>query len=863
MMEASLSFDPRRLRIGALLLRGGLLDAEQLAEALDEKEVTGERLGQIVLRRGWVTEEALAQTLADQSGLEFVDLDTATRESRAELMLSGKLARYFRCVPLAVLDEEIVLVAAADPTSPLLADLPSAIGYEIRVAVATETAVERVLAVIDPDGAPQSQPPLLDQPAAPLAFDPLVEPLGEPLLRLSVVPPAPTDAPEPELEVGAGAIPESEDAEADTFQTDPEPAEAPDSEPERSRLGWHRPAIETMPDHTETTELQPAGPEDEPQDSEPEQADVLLPEPEPSWLAWHRPADRDHARSHRRPRARAGRARARSARSPAGVEEPALEEHLPSSLEVSQSDLSEADEPATDYVEAEPERPWSLWLKPRHERQPEPTLPTPVESDEEPAVADAEVHASSTYEAGPDGDSDPAVAAANEMIAAMTASSGQQLGTKLLQLGVLTPGQLVEVLLEQQETGVWLGTVIAGRGWISQTELARVLAEQNELDDVDVGAEPLGSNVFRLLPEASASEHGTVPVSLLEDETPVVPEAPELPLPSLGELWSRRSDMADEAEDSLEPDESSTEAPATPVEEAASQEPGESVEPDVTVVEPDPDATALVQPEARAEAGVAAGLEELGLGPEAVAALRAALDQPQGLVLAVGPAISGRTTTLRTALDMLEEASRAVVAVEGRSAQGKALRMALQDDPGILLIDDLEHPGTARAAVEAALRGHLVLSTLYAPTPGSAVARLTGAGIERQVLAATLTCVVGQRLARRLCPTCRRPYEAGRASLVASGFGDTYLPASPFVGVYEPRGCSECDGGYAGHIGLFEALSVSAPIRRILETGNASDIDGAAAYGGTRTLLADGLRHCLAGRTTLAEVRRVVGARPV
>ena len=166
MMEASLSFDPRRLRIGALLLRGGLLDAEQLAEALDEKEVTGERLGQIVLRRGWVTEEALAQTLADQSGLDFVDLDTATRESRAELLLSGKLARYFRCVPLAVLDEQTVLVAAADPTSPLLADLPSAIDHEIRVAVATETAVERVLAVIDPDGAPQSQPPLLDQPAA-------------------------------------------------------------------------------------------------------------------------------------------------------------------------------------------------------------------------------------------------------------------------------------------------------------------------------------------------------------------------------------------------------------------------------------------------------------------------------------------------------------------------------------------------------------------------------------------------------------------------------------------------------------------------------------------------------------------------
>jgi general secretion pathway protein E len=255
-------------------------------------------------------------------------------------------------------------------------------------------------------------------------------------------------------------------------------------------------------------------------------------------------------------------------------------------------------------------------------------------------------------------------------------------------------------------------------------------------------------------------------------------------------------------------------------------------------------------------------LEKLGLGPDAIAAVRAAVEQPHGLVLATGPAGSGRTTTLRTALKTLENDSREVVTIKSGASNGKALRTVLQSDPGILLIDDLGQGSTARLAVDAALRGHLVLSTLHAPSHGSALARLTAMGIDRQVLAATLGCVVGQRLARRLCPTCREPYEAGRSSLIAAGFADTYLPPTPFVGVHRARGCPECDRGYDGRIGLFEVLAVSAPIRRILETGAASDIDGAAAYGGTRTLSADGLRHCLAGRTTLDEVRRVVGARP-
>jgi type IV pilus assembly protein PilB len=543
------------------------------------------------------------------------------------------------------------------------------------------------------------------------------------------------------------------------------------------------------------------------------------------------------------------------------------------------------------------------------------------------------------------------VVAANEMIAALTGSSRQQLGMMLLQRGLLTPGQLVEVLLEQQETGARLGSVIAGRGWISQTELARVLAEQHELEYFDLGAEPPSHEAAALLPEASAREHRAVPVRILEDETllaavadptdlpdlapharrpvqfavsaasdvdraldrlysaPIVqadaedardepssaPEPPFMDESPVGddlepeseepaetapqayeapaaeepsgagrpEPWAFETYGLPEDEPGPEPGPAIAEALAEPPAEPVALDPERELDPVVQITETPPAAEAVEAETPAVEAEPVHALTELGLAPDAIPIVQSAVDQPHGLVLAVGPARSGRTTTLRTALDVLHGNDRDVVVIEGKASQGKALRTALQSAPGVLLIEDVEQPGTARAAVEAALRGHLVLSTLHAPTFGSALARLTAMGIERQVLAATLSTVVGQRLARRLCPHCREPYEAGRSSLIAAGFGDTYLPVSPYVGVYRANGCDECKDGYKGRIGIFEVLAVSAPMRRILETGSAADVDGAAAYGGTRTLLADGLRHCLAGETTLDEVRRVVGTRPV
>jgi hypothetical protein len=1034
-MEASPSFDPRRLRIGALLLRGGLLDAEQLAEALDEKEATGERLGQIVLRRGWVTEEALARTLADQSGLEFVDLDTYTRESRAEILLSGKLARYFRCVPLAVLDEQTILVAAADPTSPLLEDIPTAIGYEIRVAIATETAIDRALALLDPEGAPEPATPFLDPPVDEPAHVSAFNALGEPLLR--VVSPAAAEEPElpaehepePVAEAGTEAAPETVvEHEEPRLEADGEPAWPAVAAPEQAEapwLPWQQPAAETAaeePDDAERADIgEPLAAEPDPDPDGAAHEEPAGRTTDPPWLAWQPPEEAPLA--------------AVDDIEPWGVPEPSIVSETPDAPELAEAvehaDIPEpfgTGEPAGELEPAGAPEPLAFsWLVPDDEAE-----PAAAEDVPEPAADAAEP--------------DPVVAAAQEMIATLTGSNRQQLGMMLLQRGLLTPGQLVEVLLEQEETGIRLGTVIAGRGWISQTELARVLAEQHELEYFDLGAEPLAAGAGHLLPEWAARAYRAVPVRLLDDGSLLAAVADPTDLPDLTSQAGRSVQFAvsaasdveraierlyakpepepqpeHEAEPESEPEarfrheqepeeelEHESEPEATPLTEedvvsaeepttwaetpadlpaalaveravdadvaptdwalaadepaddpspeptpveawfadpydvgdrtdepaydptlaealgtpldsprdALADEPDSGSEPESTVeaesaVEPDaaeassalldlvdelatepveaPELTVSepvhALPEALASEGgdlpaeplpgepaevaplvtdgstPVARLDELGLGPDEVAAVQTAIEQPHGLVLAIGPAGSGRTTTLRTAVALRSDTSRELIEIASKSSYGKALRSAVQATPGILLVDDLEHAGAARAAIDAALRGHLVLSTLHAPTVGSALARLTAAGVDRQVLAATLSCIVGQRLARRLCPLCREPYEAGRSSLIAAGFGDTYLPVTPFVGVYRAHGCAQCDGGYAGRVGLFEALTVSGPIRRVLEAGSASDIDGAAAYGGTRTLRSDGLRHCIAGRTTLDEVRRVVGNR--
>jgi type IV pilus assembly protein PilB len=271
------------------------------------------------------------------------------------------------------------------------------------------------------------------------------------------------------------------------------------------------------------------------------------------------------------------------------------------------------------------------------------------------------------------------------------------------------------------------------------------------------------------------------------------------------------------------------------------------------------------------------GFEELGLAPDTIQVLTHAIAQPYGAVISVGPTGSGKTTTLYAALGMLNTKERCVMTIEDpveyqlegvnqiqvntkaglTFAQG--LRTILRSDPDVLLVGEVRDSETAKIAVQAAMTGHLVLSTLHADNVGSAVSRLTDMGVERELLATTINCLFAQRLARKLCPSCREAYEVDVEELLAAGAREADLPVGGNLTLFRARGCNQCVGGYKGRIGLFETLLVSPKMRRLIESATAEEIYEAAVSGGMRTLQQDGLRLSIAGHTSLEEARRVAG----
>jgi type II secretory ATPase GspE/PulE/Tfp pilus assembly ATPase PilB-like protein len=191
------------------------------------------------------------------------------------------------------------------------------------------------------------------------------------------------------------------------------------------------------------------------------------------------------------------------------------------------------------------------------------------------------------------------------------------------------------------------------------------------------------------------------------------------------------------------------------------------------------------------------------------------------------------------------------------------LRTILRSDPDVLLVGEIRDAETARIAVQAAMTGHLVLSTLHADNVGTAVSRLVDMGVERQLLASTVNCILAQRLARRLCPACREPYEATADELVETGLDAASVPDSGRLVLYRAKGCGQCHGGYKGRLGLFETLAATPKVRHLVETSTAEQIYAAAVADGMRTLQADGVRLALEGLTSLDEVRRVAGERRI
>jgi type IV pilus assembly protein PilB len=274
--------------------------------------------------------------------------------------------------------------------------------------------------------------------------------------------------------------------------------------------------------------------------------------------------------------------------------------------------------------------------------------------------------------------------------------------------------------------------------------------------------------------------------------------------------------------------------------------------------------------------GARLGLSELGMSPESEERFARAIRQPYGAVLAVGPTGSGKTTTLYAALDVLNEADRVLMTIEDPVENqmpgvnqievnfksgltfARGLRTILRSDPDVLLVGEIRDEETARIAIQAAMTGHMVLTTLHTHNAASSIARLVDMGAEPSLLATSINCIVAQRLARRLCETCREPYEPNEAELAELGIVDS----GEETVLYRPVGCIQCGGtGFLGRVALYEVLPVQGRMRRLIESGSTDEIFAEAVAEGMTTLREDGLRLAVMGASSLDEVRRVTGDR--
>jgi type IV pilus assembly protein PilB len=250
--------------------------------------------------------------------------------------------------------------------------------------------------------------------------------------------------------------------------------------------------------------------------------------------------------------------------------------------------------------------------------------------------------------------------------------------------------------------------------------------------------------------------------------------------------------------------------------------------------------------------------------------------KPYGMILVTGPTGSGKSTTLYATLNIVSRPEVNVITVEDpveyrlpginqvqtNNKAGltfaSALRSILRSDPDIVLIGEIRDHETGQIAVEAALTGHLVLSTLHTNDAPSAVSRLTEMGIEPFLVGSALDAVLAQRLARRLCSKCKEAYTPTAESLAASRF--PWQDGVPLPELYRPIGCTNCSKtGYKGRVALHEVMLVSEEIERLaVEKASATVIEAVAREQGMRTLRDDGLDKVLAGITSLDEILRVV-----
>src|SRR5688572_4811714 len=269
-------------------------------------------------------------------------------------------------------------------------------------------------------------------------------------------------------------------------------------------------------------------------------------------------------------------------------------------------------------------------------------------------------------------------------------------------------------------------------------------------------------------------------------------------------------------------------------------------------------------------------LTDLGFRTDALRRYEASYRKPYGTILVTGPTGSGKSTTLYATLNVLNDEQRNIITVEDPVEYrlegvnqiqvnpragltfAAALRSILRADPDIILVGEIRDRETAVIAIEAALTGHLVLSTLHTNDAASTPMRLIEMGVEPFLVTSALDCVVAQRLARRLCERCKEAYHHPPEELEALRFG--YDPAYGFPTLYRAAGCSACSNtGYRGRIALHEVMQVTEDIERLaVARASSAEISRVAQAQGMATLRQDGWAKALLGMTSIEEILRVV-----
>jgi general secretion pathway protein E len=272
--------------------------------------------------------------------------------------------------------------------------------------------------------------------------------------------------------------------------------------------------------------------------------------------------------------------------------------------------------------------------------------------------------------------------------------------------------------------------------------------------------------------------------------------------------------------------------------------------------------------------------DKIGFNQRDKALLKEALEQPHGMMIVTGPTGSGKTTTLAASLGSLDRNTRKVLTIEDpveyqiagvsqsqvRPAVGltfaSALRAFLRQDPDVIMVGEIRDTETAKIAIQAALTGHLVLTTLHTNTAAAAVTRLVDIGVEPFLIASTVSVIMAQRLIRVLCPDCKQSYIVDdkqidtNPRLVA-------LDIPKGAELFAPQGCVRCGhSGYRGRRAIFELLEITEQVRHLILTG-ADDgvIEKQACADGMTTMVQDGRERCLEGQTTVDEVFRVAALR--